>query len=68
MVQNYFSPPTGPDAGTDYVKEYTWLLRAYKDKTPLERITLWAIVVILGLLLQKPHAHKAKSSFHHTCL
>ena len=47
-------PPTG-HAGTEYVKEHTRLLRAYKDKTPLERIALQAIMVMPGLLLQKPY-------------
>ena len=31
--KNIFSPPTG-HAGTEFVKEHTRLLRAYKDRTP----------------------------------
>lgn len=60
--KNIFSPPTG-HAGTDYVREHTRLLRAYKDKTPLERVALWAIMVMPGLLLQKPHAKAGSKEF-----
>ena len=60
--KNIFSPPTG-HAGTDFVKEHTRLLRAYKDKTPLERVALWAIMVMPGLLLQKPYATAGSKEF-----
>lgn len=53
--KNIFFPPTG-DAGTENVKEHTRLLYAYMDKTPLEKVALWAIMVMPGLLLQKPQA------------
>ena len=56
-------PPTGY-AGTEYVKEHTRLLRAYKDKTPLERIALQAIMVMPGLLLQKPHTKAGSKEFN----
>lgn len=51
--KNIFSPPTG-HAGTEYVKEHTRLLRAYKDKTPLERVALTAIMVIPGYCCRNP--------------
>ena len=60
--KNIFSPPTG-HAGTGYVKEHTRLLRAYKDKTPLKRVALWAVMVMPGLLLQKPHAKAGSKEF-----
>ena len=53
--KNTFSPPSG-HAGTEYVKEHTRLLRAYKDRTPLECVALQALMIMPGLLLQKPHA------------
>ena len=61
--KNIFSPPTG-HAGTEYVKEHTRLLRAYKDKTPLERIALQAIMVMPGLLLQKPYTKAGYKEFN----
>ena len=60
--KNIFSPPSG-HAGTEYVKEHTRLLRAYKDKTPLERVAIRAIMVMPGLLLQKPHAKAGSKEF-----
>ena len=60
--KNIFSPLTG-HAGTEYIKEHTRLLRAYKDKTPLERVALGAIMVMPGLLLQKPHAKAGSKDF-----
>ena len=60
--KNIFSAPTG-HAGTEYIKEHTRLLRAYKDKTPLERVALGAIMVMPGLLLQKPHAKAGSKDF-----
>lgn len=60
--KNIFSPPSG-HAGTDYVKEHTRLMRAYKDKTPLERVALQAVMVMPGLLLQKPHAKAGSKEF-----
>ena len=63
MAQKHLLPPTG-HAGTEYVKEHTRLLRAYKDKTPLERIALQAIMVMPGLLLQKPHTKAGSKEFN----
>ena len=60
--KNIFSPLTG-HAGTEYIKEHTRLLCAYKDKTPLERVALGAIMVMPGLLLQKPHAKAGSKDF-----
>ena len=60
--KNTFSPPTG-HAGTEYVKEHTRLLRAYRDRTPLERVALHALMVMPGLLLQKPHAKAGSKEF-----
>ncbi len=57
-----FSPPSG-HAGTEYVKEHTRLLRAYKDRTPLECIALQAIMVMPSLLLQRPHAKAGSKEF-----
>ena len=45
------------------IKEHTRLLCAYKDKTPLERVALWAVMVMPGLLLQKPHAKAGSREF-----
>ena len=60
--KNLFSPPSG-HAGTDYVKEHTRLLRAYRDGTPLERVALRAIMVMPGLLLQRPHVQAGAKEF-----
>ena len=60
--KNTFSPPTG-HAGTEFVKEHARLLRAYTNKTPLERVSLWAIMVMPSLLLQKPHAKAGSKEF-----
>ena len=59
----FFSPPTAGQAGTEYIKEHTRLLRAYTNKTPLERVSLWAIMVMPSLLLQKPHAKAGSKEF-----
>ncbi len=53
--KNTFSPTSG-HAGVDYVREHARLLRAYADRTPLERIALRAVMVMPSLLLQRPHA------------
>ena len=50
-------------AGTEFVMEHTRLLRAYKDRTPMERIALKAIMVMPSLLLQKPHAKAGSKEF-----
>ncbi len=60
--KNIFSPPSG-HAGMDYVREHTRLMRAYKDRSPLERIALQAVLVMPGLLLQKPHAKAGSKEF-----
>ena len=60
--KNTFSPPSG-HAGTEYVKEHTRLLRAYKNRTPMERIAMQAIMVMPSLLLQKPHAKAGSKEF-----
>ena len=59
-----FSPPLG-QASMDYmyVNENTRLLHAYNDMTPLERVALQAILVMLGLLLQKPHSKLGAKEF-----
>ena len=45
------------------MKEHTRLLRAYKDRTPLERIALQAVMVMQSLLLQKPHPKAGSKIF-----
>lgn len=60
--KNTFSPPSG-HAGTEFVKEHTRLLRAYKDRTPMERVALQAVMVMPSLLLQKPHAKAGAKEF-----
>ena len=64
LVQEHtvFSPPLG-QAGMDYVNENTRLLHAYKDMTPFERVALQAILVMLGLLLQKLHPKLGAKEF-----
>ena len=54
------SSPLPLDTPEQSMSRNTRLLCAYKDKTPLERIALQAIMVMPGLLLQKPHT-KASS-------
>ena len=60
--KNTFSPPSG-HAGTEFVKEHTWLLRAYKDRTPMERVALQAVMVMPSLLLQKPYPRAGSKEF-----
>ena len=60
--KNTFSPPSG-HSGTDFVRETTRLLRAYADKTPLERVALRAVTVMPGLMLQKPHPKAGTKEF-----
>jgi hypothetical protein len=60
--KNTFSPPSG-HAGTEFVKEHTRLLRAYKDRTPMECVAMQAVMVMPSLLLQKPHAKAGSKEF-----
>ena len=60
--KNTFSPPSG-HAGTEFVKEHTRLLRAYKDRTPMECVAMEAVMVMPSLLLQKPHAKAGSKEF-----
>ena len=60
--KNIFSPPSG-HAGTEYVREHTRLLRAFTNKTPLERVAMQAIMVMPSLLLQKPHGRAGAKEF-----
>ena len=60
--KNTFSPPSA-HAGTEFVKEHTRLLRAYKNRTPMERVALQAIMVMPSLLLQRPHAKASSKVF-----
>ena len=47
----------------EFVKEYTCILRAYKNRTPLERVAMQATIVMPSLLLQKPHARAGSKEF-----
>ena len=60
--KNTFSPPSD-HAGTEFVKEHTRLLRAYKDRTPMECVAMQAVMVMPSLLLQKPHAKAGSKEF-----
>ena len=60
--KNTFSPPSG-HTGREIVKEHTCLLQVHKDRTPLECVALQAIMVMPGLLLQKPHAKAGSKNF-----
>ena len=60
--KNTFSPPSG-HAGTEFMKKHTRLLRADKDRTPMEHVALKAIKVMPSLLLQKPHAKAGSKEF-----
>ena len=41
--------------GKDVIKEMTRLLKLFNNKTPLESIAIYKLVVFLPLMLQKPH-------------
>ena len=53
--RNIFLVPSGK-VGKAFVSEITRLVRGYAKATALEGIALKAVVVMLVLLLQKPHA------------
>ena len=60
--RNLFKIPSGK-TGKFFTNELTRLLRAYADKSSLERIALKAAMVMPALLLQKPNA-KSKAKDH----
>jgi hypothetical protein len=64
--KNLFDLPSGT-TGKRFVAEVARLNRAYADRGPLEGIALKASMVIIPLLLQKPHA-KSKSKDHVECM
>ena len=67
--KNTFSPPSG-HAGTEFVKEHTRLLRAYKTGPRWSALhcklswSFWqAVMVMPSLLLQRPHVKAGSKEF-----
>ena len=64
--RNIFKVPTGK-AGNQFVRELSRLFRGYAEGSALESISLYAVMLMPALLLQKPHS-KSKSKEHVTHL
>ena len=64
--RNIFNIPTGK-AGTMFVNELSRLLGEYGSKSPMEKYTISAAMIIPHLLLPKSHA-KSKTRDHVSCL
>ena len=65
-VVHIFKVPTGK-AGNQFVRELSRLFRGYAEGSALESISLYAVMLMPALLLQKPHS-KSKSKEHVTHL
>ena len=63
---NLFLLPSGK-ADKNFVSEMSRLLQAYADATSLESIALKPFVVLLVLVLEKPHA-RSKCRDHVQCV
>ena len=64
--RNIFSVPSG-QAGKDFVRELSRLIRGYAERSAIECIALKAAMFLPQLLLQKPHLG-SKAKDHVTCL
>ena len=51
------------NAGTELAKEHVRLLRAYKDRTPMGRVALQAIMAMPVLLFQKAQVKAGSKGF-----
>ena len=61
--KNFFEIPRNAGVCKELVDEITRLVKDFNLKTPMERVAIPHVVIILPLLLQKP-SRKSKSSDH----